>query len=196
MVYNNIMENIKIIRNAMLAQNAEKISSYIDNLVQSKGDLFSTSQEDKSMSIVFGKNDLYEKNNDVSILSEDNQSFIFESLKLAIEKTQESFSDQDNMHVSSFALSKELPGSIGVRRADANQDINSHFGYTAIFFLNSLPLGGEISFMEPGYSYKPLIGDLVIFPSQSIGDHLVFEIPSTRYTMPIWITKFKSMAIL
>jgi hypothetical protein len=73
---------------------------------------------------------------------------------------------------------------------------NLHFKYSAILYLNELESGGELSFLDFGYSYKPQAGDLVVFPTFGTGIHAVLEIPETRYSMPFWMTSDKTFDLL
>jgi len=54
-------------------------------------------------------------------------------------------------------------------------------------YLNSDYDGGEIKFVTHGLSFKPNVGDFIVFPGNMHYPHEVTKILSgTRYTLPIW----------
>lgn len=56
-------------------------------------------------------------------------------------------------------------------------------------YLNDDYEGGEINFETHGLSFKPSIGDFIVFPGNMHYPHEVAKILSgTRYTLPIWFT--------
>ena len=58
---------------------------------------------------------------------------------------------------------------------------------TTVLYLNDNYVGGEITFPRQGISYKPEIGEVVVFPSNYTHPHIAEEIKEgTKYSCVTW----------
>jgi hypothetical protein len=190
------MNPIKIIKNFISENEIQSMVDYINQLEANSLNEFTLSQNEKRRTVKFG-NDLFHNDSrkDLDLLSE-KRNQIKEYLNLVIEKTKNIFSYSDDLYVCSFWLAKQYPGASIPGHEDTDGLNNTHFRYSAILYLNELSSGGEISFLNFDYSYKPKAGDLVIFPTYGTGHHAVLEIPEKRYSIPIWMTNDKNFDLL
>ena len=92
--------------------------------------------------------------------------------------------------LTSWFLSKQVPGAKLLPHKDGVEGCNSHLDYTAMLYLNSLDDNGIIQFPDLGMSFLPECGDLIIFKSLE-HKHAVTEITQDRYALPMWFTHKK-----
>lgn len=90
-------------------------------------------------------------------------------------------------YLTSWFLSKQIPGAKLLPHKDGAKGINDHLDYTAMLYLNSLDDNGIISFPELDISILPERGDLVVFKSLE-HEHMVSEVTENRYSLPMWFT--------
>jgi len=99
------------------------------------------------------------------------------------------YKDNNELYISSFWLSKSMPGSRVRLHSDQEDGYNSHFKYSTISYFNSTGEGNELVFPNIGYTYSPIQGDMLSWIS---GDkdsiHEVPTVKDIRYSMPIWVT--------
>lgn len=192
------MENIKVIRGFLDEQAVSKFVEYIDLLEQTLPEEFTSYQDGKRLALQFG-NDLYHGHSsrlDLTLLG-DMESDVREYFKLAIQATKDSFEVDPaaELFVCSFWIAKQYPGAFIVEHEDTDDGYNPHFEYSAVLYLSTSVGSGYLEFLDLGYVYEPVAGDLVIFPSKSTGLHGVSEILEDRYSMPLWLTLDRSFEL-
>jgi hypothetical protein len=106
-----------------------------------------------------------------------------------LEKIKEFYNE--DLVISSFWISKHEPGSKVPIHDDTDSGANSHFSHSAVLYLTSLENDGTLHFPFVDFSYTPVAGELLLFPSKSIDFdhqfmHEVKEIKSTRYSIALW----------
>ena len=97
--------------------------------------------------------------------------------------------------VCAFWLAKQYQGGRVDFHEDTDNGANQHLEYSAVIYLNSQQSGGELKFPLYGYTYAPVAGDLVIFPSKEAGLHGVMTINEERYSLPVWLTRDPSFKL-
>ena len=191
------MDQVKVVKNFISKDEINSMIEYIDHLEAKNLKEFGIYQEGKRLALQFG-NDLYHKT--LSHLTLDlvfeKEKQIMEYSQNAIAKAKQLFNYREDLYVCAFWFAKQYPGAKVPEHEDTDGGFNLHFKYSAILYLNELESGGELSFLDLGYSYRPQAGDLVIFPSFGTGLHAVLEIPETRYSMPFWMTSDKTFDLL
>jgi 2OG-Fe(II) oxygenase superfamily len=192
-----MMDQIKIVKNFIEKNEIRSMIEYIDHLEAKNLKEFGIYQEGKRLALQFG-DDLYHKT-----LSHLTLDLLFEKeneiknyFYKVLSETKKLFSYPEDLYVCAFWFAKQYPGAKVPAHEDTDNGVNLHFRYSAILYLNELESGGELSFLDLGYSYKPQAGDLVIFPTFGTGIHAVLEIPETRYSMPFWMTDDKNFDLL
>jgi hypothetical protein len=183
------MNEIKIVKNFIPKNELQSMIDYVDFLEKTEINKFAIYQNGRRLALQFGK-DLYHEHMSypsLEMLSQ-KENQIREYFNQVVDKTKKIFDVNNDLYVCSFWLAKQYPGATIPAHEDTDGGINTHFTHSAILYLNELSYGGELLFLETGYSYKPEAGDLVIFPTSGTGFHTVLEIPETRYSLPFWIT--------
>jgi hypothetical protein len=110
-------------------------------------------------------------------------------------KAKELFEDSKDIYACSFWFAKQLPGAFVMEHEDTDGNINTHFKYSAVIYLNTLKSTGQLIFTDLKHSYMPEAGDMILFKSTESGKHLVEPIDEDRYTLAMWITEDKNFAI-
>ena len=178
----------------------EDIAFYIDMINKyEKTNLkdFFPSQEGKRLTLLFGN---YE--NDVKFDSRVQETLdLFSkkeldklrSLFLRISgKIKVTYNLDNNLYICSFFLAKQYSGAEVELHTDIDdREGNQHFEHSVILYLNTLEVGGDLTFVSPAYSYKPKKGDLVFFLTSAGGPHYVKTITEDRYSLVFWTTKDK-----
>jgi hypothetical protein len=178
----------------------EDVVFYIDMINRyEKSNLkdFFPSQEGKRLTLLFGN---YE--NDVKFdprvqetlaLFSKEELDRLRSLFLRInEKIKITYNLDNNLYICSFFLAKQYSGAEVELHTDIDdREGNQHFEHSVILYLNTLEVGGDLTFVSPAYSYKPKKGDLVFFLTRAGGPHYVKTITEDRYSLVFWTTKDK-----
>lgn len=95
----------------------------------------------------------------------------------------------EEMFLSTLWLSKQEPNSNIIRHMDTDSGFQKQYMYSAVFYLNTPPEGGEIVFSRIDFSYKPEAGDLIFFESaDKRAIHGVNAASDYRYAVPTWFT--------
>jgi hypothetical protein len=103
--------------------------------------------------------------------------------------------DSDKIYLTSFFLSKHIPGSFLPPHNDAGDNFNVQLEYAALLYLNSLNDSGYLYFKNIDKRVDVKAGDLVIFPCKS--EEYMHEVPninSDRYSIAMWFTKNKDFS--
>jgi hypothetical protein len=98
----------------------------------------------------------------------------------------------DYLFLTSWFISKQVPGAKLLPHKDGTAGMNDHLEYTAMLYLNNLDNNGIITFPDLNINITPKLGDLVIFRSLD-HEHMVSEITQDRYSIPMWFTKDESL---
>lgn len=185
------MDKIRIIKDFLTPEECNFYVKYIESNL----DKFYLTETSKRFIWLFG-NELasndhksLRSNTDLSLLS-DIESKV-KSLFRVVEKTaKETYESVDNLYVTSFAMTKQIPGSVILLHDDTNGGSIKSFDYSSIIYLNTMKQDGVLEFPNLNYSYSPQAGDLVMFPSgDPIRIHQVAKISEDRYSLPIFLTK-------
>lgn len=190
------MDQIKVVSNFISAEDIEVFKSYNDDLLANKPELFFMGNKGKRPVVQFGRDNAHSTSSlalDTTIpeIKELVRSYFLK----AIETIKDIYQDDRELYVCSFWLAKQLPGANVQMHDDTDEGRNTHFAYSAVMYLNTLSKTGDLIFTDLDYSVKPAAGDLVIFPSQTTGNHEVKIIDEYRYTMPIWVTADRTYAL-
>jgi hypothetical protein len=186
------MDDVRIIKNFISSDEILFFKKLIDDYETNHIDKFFSWQDWLRISLAFGnpKNDIQgnvvaQENLALLANSEATVRTLFQRLEKGVKET---LSLDKSLYVCSFWLSKQYPGGMIPAHNDTDHGVNLHLEYSCIVYLNTLQSGGELSFIDSGYSYKPEEGDLVFFPTKTTGYHGVSESPEVRYTLPIWLS--------
>jgi hypothetical protein len=187
---------IKVIKNFIDDYQIKDFIDFIDLLERDNFESFSVYQEGKRLALAFGRDNYHEHNShkNLSLLVE-KQKEVDALISRVTETTKELYKVDENLYACSLWLAKQYPGATVPKHEDTDDGHNTHFVYSAVLYLNELESGGELTFIDLNYSYKPSAGDLVVFPSIGTGFHTVLEIPEVRYSIPLWMTLDESMEL-
>lgn len=144
----------------------------------------------KRFALRFGKDQVFwdTSSHDLRLIS-DIEERVREVFDGVCRKAEEEYGLDKKLYVASFWLAKQYPGGFVMPHFDSQQEVNSHFEYSAVIYLNSMSSGGEIVFPELKYSYRPKGNDLVMFPSKGADlVHNVAEISEERFSLLFWLT--------
>jgi 2OG-Fe(II) oxygenase superfamily len=190
------MDQIKIVSNFISSEDIEIFKSYNDYLLETKPELFFIGNKGKRPVLQFGRDNAHAMSSpELDSIIPEIKNLVRSYFLKTTEIIKDLYQDNRDLYVCSFWLAKQLPGANVQMHDDTDEGANTHFAYSAVLYLNTLRTTGDLIFNDLGYSVKPIAGDLVIFPSQTTGNHEVAEIDEHRYTMPIWITADKEYAL-
>jgi hypothetical protein len=116
---------------------------------------------------------------------------IAERVKLAAEEIV-----REPLNTSQLAIFKTIPGHTPEEHADSQnmdgspKDGCSDFVASAVVYFNENFQGGELVFPKVGFSYKPIAGDCLIFPSTADYSHYVDRVlEGERIVLPLWFSR-------
>jgi hypothetical protein len=182
------MSQIKVIKDFVSIDDANKIISYIDNNIS----LFEYTDNDKRSTKMFGK-DAFQKDKSTYPVTGLNEihEIIFNATEIAKKVIKYEYNDDKDLFLASLWLAKQTTGGFLGPHLDTDPDnANSYFTYSAVIYLNTLKDSGNLDFPRVGLSIQPEAGNLVVFPS---GDdeswHEVKLIKENRYTVPLIFTR-------
>lgn len=113
-----------------------------------------------------------------------------------IDAVSDKFNDDSQLYVTSFFLSKHVPGSESSPHRDSRPGFNEQLDYTILLYLNTLPDNGGLFFPSLNKTIIPETGKLVIFDTKGIdAEHGINKVMQDRYSIPIWLTKDKSFSL-
>jgi 2OG-Fe(II) oxygenase superfamily len=177
---------IKVIPNFLNQEQMDMLISYINNNL----DKAYSTKEQTRWALMLGRDNYQDASNtDLDRLGEIKDWVINQYWPMLINACKETFNDNQELYVASFWLAKQIKGGFIDLHSDNDGGRNMHFKWSAVVYLNTVESDGVLEFPNISYSYSPVAGDLVLFPSQ--GDeskHEVKVISSERYTTPVWIT--------
>lgn len=183
------MEKIKVFKNFMSTDYCNFFINYLEELIKTKPEEMSYFPTVGRTILTFGHDsyDGYKTHLNLDIVK-DNEAIIRHYVDKVIEKIKQEFNDDSDIYLCNLWLSKQDPGGQVERHNDANAGDYSHLNYSAIIYLNTLEVGGELEFIEMNKTIKPEAGDLVVFLTHETGDHQVVNIPEDRWAFPMWFT--------
>lgn len=191
------MDKIKVIKNFLTSKECDFYIEYIKSNIHK----FQQTKKSKRLIWLFGDE-----------LSMSNQSVIKIDFGLSalanleskvndllgkVERTvEEIYENESTLYVTSFSMTKQIPGAFISPHQDTDGGTNHYFKYSAIIYLNTMSRDGVLEFPALDYSYSPEAGDLLMFPSGDVDTmHQVREISEDRYSLPMWLTEDPSWRI-
>lgn len=191
-----MIDRIKLIKDFIPEEDRTRLMEFIDSNL----DRFHTYDMQENYSrhaLRFGRDQVWWDSSDTFIHGlEDIQDLVEKYFKLVPEKLQEVFEDDVEIMPATFWLAKQGKGAFVKAHHDAHPDINKHFKYSVIIYLNSNSDGGELYFPFMKYTIKPEAGDMITFPSHGNQYlHEVARIEEDRYSMLFWITADKKLSL-
>jgi hypothetical protein len=189
------IKQIQIVKNFLTEEECE----YLKNYIESKLDIMKGSkiQGDRRKFISFGK-DSFHKDSEVSLdaISEIEPLLRNDIFPRLTDKITSLTNNRKRLMVNNFFLAKQYPGARIDSHVDTDGGQNMQFKFSGIIYLNTMSSGGELHFPDLNYTYSPVAGDLVTFPSKPLEFvHEVVEIHEERYTIPIWLTEYEFFEI-
>ena len=181
-----MLNHINVVKNFIEPEDINKLISFMDNNIEK----FLVYQNDTRYVWRFGHDNFWEDcKKDLTPIAEIKDILETKVFNKMLEKIKE-FYNEDRV-ISSFWISKHEPGSKVPIHEDTDAGSNSHFSHSAVLYLTSLENDGILHFPFVNFSYTPVAGELLLFPSKSIDFdhqfmHEVQEIKSTRYSIAIW----------
>jgi len=199
------LEKIKIIKNFLSIDDANKIINYINNNIQNAVEY---DTDGSTPNFVYLKDRFYKRrmglDDEMNVYKPERSiSKLYEieglvkDISVKINKTiKEVFSDEDQIYLNSLFLVKHLKKDFLRMHSDSGDGYQQHFAYSSVLYLNTVENGGELEFPNLGLTIKPIVGDLVLFITK--GEDMIHEVKVTneeRYTMPMWFTKDKTREV-
>jgi Rps23 Pro-64 3,4-dihydroxylase Tpa1-like proline 4-hydroxylase len=188
------MSQIKVIKDFVSIDDANKIISYIDNNIS----LFEYTDNDKRSTKMFGK-DAFQKDKSTYPITGLNEihSIILNATEMVKRIIRYEYNENQDIFLTSLWLAKQTQGGFLGPHLDTDPDnANSYFAYSAVIYLNTLEDSGNLDFPRVGLSIQPEAGNLVIFPSgEDESWHEVNLIKENRYTVPLIFTRDKEFEL-
>lgn len=191
---------ITVIRDFVPQDEINSIVNRIDLLEKDNFDMFAKDQAGLRLALqVGGVGDHPDAHKGLGahlgMLSEDRP--LFEGyFQKVVQSVKDSFNIDKDLYMCSFWLAKQYPGATVPIHDDTDSGFSPQNNYSGIVYLNTMQDGGDLSFVNFDYTYKPEAGSLVIFPSKEGGLHGVSRIDEIRYSLLFWMTFDKSKALV
>lgn len=187
---------IRVINNFLSTEECTGWMQHIDELERTVREKFVTSPDARRIALQFGRDYCDEHSSSPSLdLVDEWQHAAREIFSRIVKETGSVFADSSELHVCAFWLAKQYPGGRVDFHDDTDNGANKQLEYSAVIYLNTQQAGGELKFPRYGYTYSPVAGDLVIFPSKEAGLHGVMTINEERYSLPVWLTRDPSFKL-
>jgi hypothetical protein len=187
------MDLVKVVKDFISEDEASFFIDLINACEISNKDYFETWQDGRRVAMLFGNVKADAKSGlkslpDLSILKEREHDIraIISKIILAI---KENDGLEKNIYPISFWLAKQYPGAVIPKHSDAGPGYNDSFRYSVILYLNKLSFSGKLVFPDLSVEFSPDAGDLIYFPPQKAGNHLVESILEKRYSLVLWLTE-------
>jgi Rps23 Pro-64 3,4-dihydroxylase Tpa1-like proline 4-hydroxylase len=188
-------DKIKVVKDAMSDDDSQAFIDFIDNNLN----IFTT---DASRSIPnryilrFGYDEVWEDSKPDLTMLMPIKDLVEKYRSIMVNNLKSLYGDEE-IYLTSFHLGKQGPGAKVLRHLDGGTEVNAHFKYSAILYLNTVEVGGELTFPNLYMSVKPNKNEMVAFPAYDgiIFDHEVSMIGSDRYCIPCWFTSDKSLEL-
>lgn len=189
-------ENIKLVPNFIPEEDRNRLIEFIDGNLD-RFHVYSMQENYNRYALRFGRDQVWWDSSDTYVHGlEEINDLVHKYFDLVPEKLKEVFGDESDIYPATFWLAKQQNGAFVKAHHDAHPDINKHFKYSVIIYLNSNEDGGELFFPFLHHTIKPSAGDLVTFPSHGNEYlHEVTRIAEDRYSMLFWITGDKELSL-
>lgn len=182
------MNHINVIKNFLEPEDIDNLILFINKNIKN----FLVYQNNTRYVWRFGHDNFWEDcKKDLTPLNDIIQILETKIFNNVLKKIKELYNK--DLTISSFWLSKHEPGSKVSMHNDTDSGRNSHFDFSAVLYLNSLQSKdeGSINFPFLNFTYTPIAGELLLFPSKDIDFnqqflHEVKEIKNTRYSIALW----------
>jgi len=181
-----VLNHINVVKNFIEPEHINKLIFFIDNNIEK----FVVYQDNKRYVWRFGHDNFWEDcKKDLTPLSEIIEILETKIFNNMLKKIKEFYNE--DLVISSFWISKHEPGSRVAMHEDTDEGENTHFSHSAVLYLTSLQDDGVIEFPFVNFTYTPVAGELLLFPSKAIDFdyqfmHEVKEINSPRYSIALW----------
>jgi len=192
---NKDVELIKITKDIINEVDSKRFKEYI-NKNGEKFQQYAFMNNPNRFALMFGKDQVFwsMSNTDLSKIA-DIEFVVREYFDIVCKEVQDLYNHPNKLYVTSFWLAKQLANSFVHPHFDSGE-VNPQFKFSTIIYLNNLEEGGELSFPNLEYTYKPKANEMISFPSQ--GEqylHEVKQIGGDRYSLVYWLTEDPYFAI-
>jgi hypothetical protein len=189
----NVKKPIKI-KNFISEQDSKIFIDYMDN----NEAWFESWADGTIFNMYTGKDNLYNFGTDFNDQKYDSVRNLIIKYGEKIEKSiQENFPVDYPVYLTQFWMTKRKPGTFGRFHNDSDSGKNNQIKFSGIIYLNTLEIGGELSFPKLNYTYSPRQGDIILFESADPDFlHGVYPCKENRYVLPIWVTDQKEYALV
>lgn len=187
---------IRAIPDFLSDEKANFFIDYINNNLEKFKNYRATSNPNR-YALRFGRDQVFwdTSHQDLTLIK-DIEPEVREVFDRVCRETEKQYGLDKKLYVASYWMAKQFPGGFVMPHFDSLENVNAHFEYSAIIYLNKLDIGGELMFPSLKYSYQPKGKDLILFPSKG-GDlmHNVAEIGEERYSILFWLTYDEYFAV-
>jgi hypothetical protein len=194
------MTNIEILEGFLSIEECSKYINFIDNNIDNMILYKGLGYPQKRYTIKFGRDDEFPDEANFEFSKIDGISQDLNKIFNEIIELTKYFYKEDELYLTSFFLSKHLPGSYMGKHYDADPNPggqNHHLDYNIMLYLNTLEGNGEIVFPKRDLTISPKAGDLVFFDSKDLENlHAVNEVTENRYSIPIWLSRDKTQELV
>lgn len=180
------MTGIKILRNFFTPEECQFYIEYMDR----NSDRFLKANLGKRLILLFGRDMAHKEKSELTLeLISDIEPKVQELFRRVESSVAHEYSDERQLYVCSFFLSKQIEGAVVPLHYDTDSGLNSHFRYGGVIYLNTSTQDGQLNFPHINYCYNPVAGDFIVFPpGDPAYSHEVLKISEDRYSLPIWLT--------
>lgn len=189
-----MIEKIHVSKDFVSKEDIKTFIDFIDNNIDKFVSFSATFDNPNRHALMFGKDQVFwDKTNTSLEKIKDIEPLVrkyFDKVCREIEKHSETGRE---LFVTCFWLAKQEKGSFIHSHVDSHENEtviqNPQFTDSSIIYLNTLNDSGKLSFTNLDYSYSPVAGEMIYFPSK--GDefrHEVEVIEEDRYSLVYWLT--------
>ena len=193
-MYNVSMKDIFIIHDFINQEDIDKIIKFTNDNIEH----FEEMVEKPRWTYKFGKDMAFDESyKDLDKLGEIKDMVVNTYWPKVLQLIKDKCQDNSKLYMASFWLAKQSNGSYIELHDDTDGQRNVHFKWSGSLYLNTMEKGGTLEFPKIPYSYSPIAGDFVLFPTQAeaTATHEVIEVYEDRYTCMFWITEDINFAL-
>jgi hypothetical protein len=186
---------IRVSKDLISEVDSKRFQRYIDqNLDKFQQYLFKNNPQ--RYSLKFGKDQVYWNMSHTNLaLIQDIEYTVREYFDTICQEVERLYDFPRKLYITSFWMARQFPGAVVHAHFDSGE-VNQHFKFSSVVYLNELEGSGELVFPKIEFSYKPKANEMITFPSQ--GEeylHEVNEINGDRYSLVFWLTDDKDYAL-
>ena len=188
------MKDIFIIHDSINQEDIDKIIKFTNDNIEH----FEEMVEKPRWTYKFGKDMAFDESyKDLDKLGEIKDMVVNTYWPKVLQLIKDKCQDNSKLYMASFWLAKQSNGSYIELHDDTDGQRNVHFKWSGSLYLNTMEKGGTLEFPNIPYSYSPIAGDLVLFPTQAeaTATHEVIKVYEDRYTCMFWITEDINFAL-